>query len=346
MANLGSFLFLKHLRAEPNQHVLHFSNGNLTREGPGLSYWFNPLTAAVAQVPVEDCETTFVLKERSADLQDISVQTTIRYRVVDPRRASDRINFTISLENGDWLDEPFERLSDLLEQRAQATVRKYAASVPVVECITAGAEVMRQALDSALRTDEELEAMGLAVIHVQVARVAPSSELEKALQTPAREGLQQKADEATFQRRALAVENERAIKENEITSEIELTRRQEQLIERQAANELLAANKEAEAERARIESKLERRELAAATYARTTQQRAEGDADAIRAPALATADGEARRVEVWKAATGKVLAGLALQELAGKIDHIQHLNISPSLLGDALQTFLTNEAER
>ena len=51
---------------------------------------------------------------------------------------------------------------------------------------------------------------------MRVAAVAPTSEMEKALQQPTREAIQQDADEATFRRRALAVEKERAIAENEL----------------------------------------------------------------------------------------------------------------------------------
>ena len=55
--------------------------------------------------------------------------------------------------------------------------------------------------------------MGLEVVTVRVADVSPSAELKRALQTPTFERLQQQADEATFERRALAVEKERAIAE-------------------------------------------------------------------------------------------------------------------------------------
>ena len=68
MASFGRFLFWRHLRAGPNQHVLHYRRGRLVRSGAGLAYWFNPLSAAVAQVPVEDCETTFLLREHFRSL--------------------------------------------------------------------------------------------------------------------------------------------------------------------------------------------------------------------------------------------------------------------------------------
>lgn len=55
-------------------------------------------------------------------------------------------------------------------------------------------------------------------------------DVEKALGTPAREQLQQDADRATYERRALAVECERAIAENELQNKIELARRRSSLL--------------------------------------------------------------------------------------------------------------------
>jgi len=346
MAEMSGFSFLRHLRAEANQYVLHYKNGRLTREGAGLAYWFNPFRSALAQVPVEDCETTFLLKERSSDLQEVSVQVTLRYRIADPRIAAARFNFTISLRSGAWMEEPLERLAGVLHQRAQEPARTYLAGVPLEEAIHSGAEVIRGAIESTLKEDGEVAGMGLTLVGVQVIRIVPSAELEKALQTPTRESLQQRADEAVFQRRAMAVEKERAIKENELATEIELARRQEELINRQGENRLLEVRRNAEAEQAKVEAKIEREDLFSRSHARNAQVRAEGDAGAARLLAQATAEGEARRVEVWQKASGRVLLGLALQEFAGKIDHIQHLNLSPSLFGQAFQQLLLEEADQ
>src|SRR5215211_2279548 len=71
----------------------------------------------------------------------------------------------------------------------------------------------------------------------RVAGLAPSAEVEKALRQPTRAVIQQRADEATFERRALAVEKERAIAENELSNRIELTRREEQLVAQASVND-------------------------------------------------------------------------------------------------------------
>ena len=310
MATITHFGPIAHLRAEPNQYVLHYRNGELARRGAGQAYWFNPLSAAIAQVPTEDVETTFLLKERSSDFQEVVVQCTLTYRIADPERAAARVNFGLS-GTGAWAEQPLERLAGLWSQRAQQPIRAYLTGVSLVEAVQRGADVISAAVDAALRTDPAVAGLGLELVSVQVVRVAPTADLEKALQTPTRETVQQRADEAIFQRRALAVEKERAIKENEVATEIELARRQEVLVRQQGTNRLLEVEQEVEAKR----------------------RLAEADAEA-----------EAAHLNVWQGAPPHVILGLAAQQLADKVASIEQLNLSPDLVV-ALQRALRPQPE-
>jgi hypothetical protein len=196
--------------------------------------------------------------------------------------------------------------------------------------------------------------MGLALVTVQVSRVAPSAELEKALQTPTREGLQQKADEAMFSRRALAVEKERAIKENELATELELEKRKKQLIEQRGANQLQEVQQVATTEKARVEADLarlqltaeaetrrsmtlaktevEKSKLIADAYARDTLLRAEGDTKARTLWNQIEQQREAERIALWEKTPQRVSTAFALQAAAAKLDKINHLNLTPDLL--------------
>ena len=105
---------LRRLRAEPNQLILHFRGGRLVRKGAGMAYWFSPLSAAIAMLPIEDCQSTFVLNEHTADFQSIKVQSTISYRIVDAEKAASRFNFSLSIDHGAWLEQPLDRLASVL----------------------------------------------------------------------------------------------------------------------------------------------------------------------------------------------------------------------------------------
>lgn len=340
MVHIRRFPAIAHLRSEPNQHILHYRKGKLTREGVGLAYWYRPLAAAVAMVPIEDIEATIVLNERSQDLQDVTVQCSLLYRCADAKKLSERTNFTISQKTGDWLETPLERLRNFWSQKAQAPARAYLMGVPVAEAVRGGAEAITRSLENQLREDPEIAAMGLSFVSVQVQNIAPSAELEKALQTPTRESIQQKADEATFERRAMAVEKERAIKENELATEIELARQQEQLIRQEGANRLQSIQQEAEGEKAKVAAEAERKKIAVEAEADEIFQRAEAQADARRVLAEAENVAEERRVAIWSEAPSRVHLGLAMQQLAENLPHIEHLNLTPDLVGEAVQKLL------
>ncbi len=346
MAHLTRYPFFRHLRAEPNQYILHFRNGRVRRKGVGLAYWFRPLAAAVAQVPIEDIETTFLLKELSADFQEVTVQCVLRYRCIEPERAATRLNFGISLERGAWLEAPLERLASFWSERARQPARAYLRRVELVEAVRAGGEAIQQAVETALREDTAVEELGLNLVAVQVVQVVPSADMEKALQTPTREAIQQRADEATFARRAMAVEKERAIKENELATEIELARRQEQLIRQQGANQLEAIRQDAEAEGAKVEAELQRNRLVAEGDAHGQRVRAEAEADSVRLVGEAQATAEAHRLTAWKDMPSAIVFGLGLKEIATKLQTINHLNVTPDFLGDVLRRLVEERAER
>lgn len=343
MAQITRLAFVRHLRAEPNQYILHYRAGDLVRSGTGLAYWFHPLLSAVVQVPVEDIETTFVLREWSSDIQEITVQVTLTYRFADPQKAAQRINFGVSLENGVWIDQPLQRLDSMWAHWSQHPVRACLAAMSLVEVVRSGADRTRGALEEALRNNLEIDDVGLSLVDIQVDRVAPTAELEKALQTPTREAIQQQADEATFQRRAMAVENERAIKENELATEIELARRQEELIRREGANQMLAIHQEAERLKFSVEAEVERKTIVAQGNARQLGIWTEAEAESRRLLLEVETEAETRRVDLWKNVSPSVTLGLAMQRFADKVEKIEHLNLTPDLLGDVLQHLLLDQ---
>ena len=164
-----------------------------------------------------------------------------------------------------------------------------------------------------------LDSSGLGAVVAVMKLLGPDRRLELSGLTPTVEKVQQQADQAVFERRALAVEKERAIAENELHNKIELARREEELITRESANSRQKA--EAEAEASRIA--------------------ADAQAANIRVIDQARADMESAHVQAYAGQPAAVVFGLAVQELAGKINSIEHLNITPdmfsTLLADAVE---------
>jgi regulator of protease activity HflC (stomatin/prohibitin superfamily) len=329
MAHISNYLFVRHLRAEPSSHVIQYKNGRQHRSGRGAAFWFMPLDAGVVEVPVDDRELTFVLHGRSSDFQDVSVQGVLTYRVVEPSVLAERIDFGIDLSSGKHLREPLEQLRGMLIQLAQQLALDYITVTGVRELLVSGHDQVRRRIHEGLQRDDGLAALGLELVSVRVAAIRPSADLEKALESPMREQIQQQADEASFARRAMAVEKERAIAENELNNRIELSRREEQLIAQRGANERRQATEKAEAKRITTEAQ-----------AHGTRVEARAQADALEVVEKVKLDAERSRMDIHRSLPPMVIFGLAAQQLAGKLERIDHLNLSPDAFGPLLGNLL------
>src|SRR5687767_1659941 len=94
VVEIRKYPFVRHLRAEPTSHVILFKSGALKKSGPGLAFWFSPLGASVAEIPLDHRELPFVFHGRSSDYQDVAVNGVITYRVRDPERLAARVDFS------------------------------------------------------------------------------------------------------------------------------------------------------------------------------------------------------------------------------------------------------------
>jgi regulator of protease activity HflC (stomatin/prohibitin superfamily) len=334
MARITTLPFAAHLRADASSHVIRYRNGVAIRSGRGVAFWFRPLDTAVAEIPLDDQELPFLFRGRSADVQEVVVQGIVTFRVADPETLASRIDFGIDLVTGLHTKTPLEQLSDRLTQLAQQHAAELIGATGLRELVADGVARLRDRIGAGLAADRHLSEMGLAIVSVRVNAVQPSSEVEKALAAPVREQISQQADEAAFARRAAAVDKERAIAENELANRIELARREASLVEQEGANERKRATEKAAASKIATDAKAAERRITAAA-----------DQDVIRAVEGERLALEVERLAAYRDLPAAVLMGLAAREFAGKIETIEHLNVTPDLLGTLLAD-LTGAATR
>jgi regulator of protease activity HflC (stomatin/prohibitin superfamily) len=329
MADVTRLFFVRHLRADASSHVLHYKGERLVRSGRGLAFWFMPMSSSIAEVPVDDREVSLIVHGRSADYQDVAVQGVVTYRVVDPQVLATRVDFTIDLATGAHTKQPLEKIALLLAQLSHQHAWTYIATTPVQKILSEGHARIREAVEAALHEDASIHDLGVEIVSVRVSSVRPTAELEKALEAPAREKIQQTSDEAAFARRALAVEKERAIQENALVNQIELAKREELLIAQRGSNARREAMENAEAQR-----------IAAEAAAARARVEGEAKADGIRRVEGARVEVEQARIAAYEALPASVMMGMAAQELATKLRSIDHLTIGSDSLGPMLQQLI------
>ncbi|MFI0962538.1 SPFH domain-containing protein [Streptomyces sp. NPDC021080] len=343
MADITRRLGWRHLRGAPTAHVRHHRSGQLVHDGPGLSFWYRSLTAALSEVPVDDRELAMTFHARTSDFQDVAVQATVTYRISDPAVAASRIDFSIDPDSGAWRGTPLEQLGSLLTETAQQHALDVLARTSLASALVDGVAAVRERIADGLAAEPRLPATGIEVVAVRVVALRPEPEVERALRTPAREQIQQDADKATYERRAVAVERERAIAENELASRIELARREEQLVEQQGTNARREAEELAAADAVRAGAEAARTVRLAEAEATRSLRLAE--AEATRKVRLAGAEAQAEREvgaaraeaqAAWLRVHGEVdaatLHALTGNRLAENLPRIENLTVSPDVL--------------
>ncbi|HEY1728274.1 MAG TPA: SPFH domain-containing protein [Candidatus Baltobacteraceae bacterium] len=335
MAEIRQFPIWRHARVDASAYAIHYRNARILKSGRGLSFWFRPLSDSIAEVPMDDRELTLVVHGRSADFQDVTAQGILSYRTQDANVLADHVDFTIDSSGGNYVREPIESLELMLSQLAQEFANSYVARTQLRELLINGLEHLRQAIEAGLNDNALLTSIGIAVASVRISSIRPSADLEKAIEAPVREEIKQKADEATFARRAFAVEKERAIAENELQNRIALATREEELLQQQGQNARRKALDEASTEKITAES-----------LATTRIIESDAEAQTVRTVEAARNEVERERLAAYNEMDPRIILGLAAREFAGKLRTIEHLNVAPDLLSPMLATLFSAGTKR
>ncbi|WP_439661528.1 SPFH domain-containing protein [Lentzea sp. HUAS TT2] len=311
MADISRYPGLRHLRGTPTVHIRHVKSGKVIHEGTGLSFWFRPRTAVLSEVPVDDRELPMLFHATTHDYQDVTVQLTVTYRCTAPETTTNRIDFSIDPDTGTWRQDPLSQIANTLTESTQQHALKVLGTLTLDTAIRTGVERVKQEVAENLTAAH----LGLEIIDVRVVAIRPDADMEKALQTTVRERVQQEADKATYERRAMAVERERSISENELQNQIELAKREELLVIQRGANALKKAEDNARASRVADEAK----------------------ADGIRKLAEAEAAGEQARLNAYRDIPQETLYAMAAKELAGNLPEIGSITLTPDMIQPLLQ---------
>ncbi|MFB9166633.1 SPFH domain-containing protein [Arthrobacter psychrochitiniphilus] len=324
MATIKRYPWLSHFLGSPTGYVIHLQKGTVRHEGVGQAFWFRPASSVLSEVPVDDQELPTLFHAITRDHQDVSVQANVTYRFSDPVSVASRLDFALQ-PGGASTAAGREQVATIIGQLCQSHAIDQIAATTLAQSLERGVSELRTLLTGALQANARLQSTGIEILGVQVLAVRPESDVERALQTPVREQLQAEADRAVYERRAVAVERERTISENEMASKIELAARRENLVAQEGANARREAQEQAAANLIKAHAEAERQGIGATSEASSLQLIGE-----------ATAAREAATMEVYKNMDQATLLALAFREAAASLPNINNLTITPDILSGVL----------
>lgn len=330
----------KFIKVQPTEYILHYKNGRLVREGAGLSFFCFSLTSSLVRIPVVSVDVPFIFEEVTSDFQSVTIQGQITYRISDPKKISQLMNFTLAPDGKEFATDDPRKLPQRLINHTQVLTRSSLKGMPLRAALGSSDELvisLRQGLQKA----EAISSIGIEILGLSILAVKPTPETARALEAEAREQILRQADEAIYSRRNAAVEQERAIKENELNTEIAVENKKRQIKEAQMEAEKSVQQKKRELREAEMATKIaleeKNRELVSLA-SENVRQEADTKAYGISAVMKVFSQSDPKILQVL-ASTGMdpgQLVAQAFKDLAEGADKIGQLNISPDLLRELL----------
>jgi hypothetical protein len=333
-------LGIRFIKVEPTNFILQFRRGKVVREGAGLSFFCFAPTTSLVLVPIGSVDIPFIFEEVTVDFQQVTVQGQITYRVADPKKLSQLMNFALSPNGKDYASDDPSKLPQRLINQTQVLTRASLKSLPLRDALGQSDNLVLS-LQQGLQTAEVIASLGIEVLGLSILAIKPTLETSRALEAEAREQILREADEAVYARRNAAVEQERSIKENELNTEIAIENKKRQIKETQMEAEKSVQQKKREIREAEMAAKIaieERNKELVALATANARIEADAKAYAIAAVMKALSETDPRTIQAI-ASTGMnpgQLIALAFKELAEGADKIGQLNMSPDLMRELL----------
>jgi uncharacterized protein YegP (UPF0339 family) len=331
---------IKYAKFEPGRYVFKYKNGRLVAEGDGLSFFYYAPSTSIVAVPVGSTGAAFMLAEITADFQEITVQGQLTYRVVEPAKTAKMLNFAVSQKLRYISDDPTklsERLTDLAQVAVKSAVKKLALKQAIVATDSVAHQVFHDLADNAM-----VKTLGVEILSLTIAAIKPNPETAKALEAETREEILKESDQAIFQRRNYAVEQERIIRESELSTEIAVEYKKREIEETRLETQRLTLKKRLEMDEEQLKFDISQEEKNKELVdLRARNKKISADSKAYRVQAVMKVYQEIP-ADILKIIAGaglspKMLMAQAFQGISEHAEKIGNLNISPDLLTSIIE---------
>ncbi len=242
---------IEYFKAEPTEYILAYSNGKVFRQGVGQAFWYWRPSTSIVMVPVATVDALFALNETTGNFQAVMLQGQVTYRIVDPQALASLLNFTIDPHARAYISDDPEKLNQRIINVVQAHTRNELQQLTLEQALR-GAEPIARSVLERIREEQALAAMGVECLSMFFTAIKATPDMTRALEAEYREALQKRADQAIYSRRADAVEQERKIKQNELSTSVDLEQRRRELVDLQGENARKQAEFESEALRIQL----------------------------------------------------------------------------------------------
>ncbi|QNN47983.1 SPFH domain-containing protein [Thermomonas brevis] len=325
----------RYVKSSPSQYLFQYRDGRVVREGTGLAFWYFAPKSTLVGVPVTAVEAPFMFEEVTRDFQQVTLQGQVSYRIADPKRLAEQLDYTLQAD-GKYASEDPEHLPVRVLNAVKAIFRNLLQELDLRDVLQ-GTERLSSSAHRGVAGTGSLSSLGIEITALNLLAVKPNPETARALEAPMREEILKQADDATYARRNAAIEQERMVKENELRSELSIEQKKRQVRETQVESERALLEKRQQMQAQELAGKVElEQENAKLVQLQTENKKQEADAKAYGVQALVNAmkglDARSLQALVLGQASPETLMALGFQNIADNAAKIGEFNFSPDLL--------------
>jgi regulator of protease activity HflC (stomatin/prohibitin superfamily) len=329
-------LGIKYLKTPPTVHVIQYTRGQPKRRGAGLSFfYYAPITSLVV-VPTGSEEAPFMIEQVTKDFQQVTVQGRVTYRVNEPNKLAELMDFTLKSDGRTYATDDHQKLPARIITLAKVIIQREIKARDLRGALGL-LDQLAEIVEPQMAKNREIQSLGVEILGLAIAAIKPTPETARALEAQAREQILKEADDAIYTRRNASVEQERKVKENELNTEIAVENKQRQIAETkmEAKRAIQARDHEMQGIQRQFEIQQEekRKDLVTLTVA-NAEKEADAKAYGIKAmmAAFGTVDPKVIQALAITGMDPEQLIANAFLGLAENAAKIGELTITPELL--------------
>lgn len=334
-------LGIQFYKGDASTFVIKTANGKVKSKGKGLSFFYNAATTSIAAIPVNAQEASFIFGLQTSDYQEVRVQGQVVFRVAEPERMADLLNFNLKRDGITFASEDPKKLNDRVVLTVQTLIQDLVQQTTLREALKLNQSLVAL-IKHQLGGESALGELGIVILDAAVTAITPAPETVRALEAETREAILKEADDAIYLRRKAAVEQERTIKEAELETELSVQQKEQEIEESRIENERAVMRGRAETERERMQTQIDKenqRKDLVEVNAGNRKKEADADAYAIsaRLNAIKELPVENLKAMALTKMTPEQLMATAFEALAVNAGKIGELTITPDLFGQMMR---------
>lgn len=334
-------LGFNYIKFDAMNHVILYKNGKIIKEGRGLAFFYFAANSSIVSIPMESNDFQFVFRESTKDYQEVTIQGQITYKVIAPKQLAESLDFTVN-SKGQYLKEDYEKIQQRIINEAQTASASVIQGLNVKEALRRLQEIEERIFKS-VQHSKTVSMLGLEVMSVNVLGVTPNPDMARALEAQTRESLQKEADQAIYERRNFAVEQERTIKESELNTEIAVEEKQKQIAEKQMETKVVQQENGQQLQEMELKSNIsleKQKRMLIELKVKNEKEQADANEYVLAASLrpYQMLDWKTLMAINSKGMQAKDNIALAFRELAENAEKIGNINISPELLDSIMSS--------